>query len=209
MSRARTRRNDHGAVAVLFAICAVLVFGMAAIGVDLGNAMNRKKQTQTSADFAALAGANGLPATGTATVQAVADYINKNQPRTDGTDKCDTSPGPVTVDELTDGDPANGEVTFPSTGRVKVITPASKVQFGLATAIGFSDTCVQGTAEARIASGASGMAPYYATSACSSGPQVLKSDAGGPSIPFSVPTLSHNGESNTSVLSTTDPNPSP
>lgn len=209
VSGRRRTRDERGAIAVVFAICAVLMFGMAAMGVDLGNAMNRKKLTQTSADFAALAGASGLPLTGSTTVQAVADYLNKNQPSTDGTDKCNTATGPVTVAQLTDGDTSNGEVTFPTTTRIKVVAPASKVQFGLANAIGFSDTCVQGVAEARIASGATGMAPYYATSACASGPQVLKSDAGGPSIPFSVPALSHNGESNTSVLSSTDPNPSP
>lgn len=203
------RRDDAGAIAVVFAICAVMFFGLAAIGVDLGNAMNRKKLTQTSADFAALAGANELPDTGTATVQAVADYINKNQPATDGNDKCDQSSGPVTVGELTDGNDLNGEVTFPASGRIKVVTPASKVQFGLGNAIGFSDTCVQSTAVARIASGGFGMAPYYATASCSTGPQVLKSDAGGPSIPFTVPVLSHDSETNTSVLSAASPNPSP
>src|SRR3954462_226653 len=103
-------RDDRGAVAVIFAISALMIFGLAALGVDLGNAMNRKKLTQNSADFAALAGASGLPDTSDATRQIVADYLNKNQPATDGTDKCDTSPGPVTVPELRDGDITNGEV---------------------------------------------------------------------------------------------------
>jgi Flp pilus assembly protein TadG len=188
-------------VAIIFAIATLLIFGMAAIGVDLGNAMNRKKQTQTSADFAALAGANGLPDTGSGTIQAVVDYLNKNQPPTDGNDGCDPSSGPVTAGDLTNGNLLDGEVTFPATGQIKVVSPASRVQFGLANAIGFSDTCVQGTATAQIASSATGMAPYYAAAPCESGPNVLKSDAGGPSIPFTVPTLSHDAESNTSVLS--------
>lgn len=203
-----TRRDERGAVAVIFALSALMIFGLAAVGVDLGNAMNRKKQTQTSADFAALAGAEGLPDTGATTVQKVADYINENQPATDGNDECDTSPGAVTVAQLTDGDDSNGEVTFPG-GRIRVVAPLSKVTFGMANAIGFSDVCVQSVATARIASGSVGMAPFYATSACSTGPQVLKSDAGGPSIPFSVPALSHDAETNTSVLSETNPNPDP
>ncbi len=201
----RRTRNERGAVAIVFAISAVLIFGLAAIGVDLGNAMNRKKETQTSSDFAALAGANGLPDTSPTTVQLVADYLNKNQTSTDGNDKCDQSPGPVTVAELSDGNPTNGEVTFPTTGTVRVLAPQAKVQFGMANAIGFSDACVQSVSTARIASGGAGLGPYYATAGCSTGPQVLKSDAGGPSIPFTVPILARDTETNSSVLSSISP----
>jgi hypothetical protein len=196
-----SRRGERGAVAVVFAICAVLIFGLAALGVDLGNAMNRKKLTQNAADLAALAGADRLPAQDDTTRQKVADYLNANATFTEGNDKCDQSPGDVTVAQLKDGDLSNGEVTFPSADQVRVVSPAAKVQFGLAGAIGFSDKCVQSVATAAIKSGGAGMAPYYAASPCDSGPNVLKSDAGGPSIPFTVPTLSHNAETNTSVLS--------
>ena len=44
-------------------ILVVVLVSVAALGVDLGNAMNRKQVTQNSSDFAALAGANGLPTT--------------------------------------------------------------------------------------------------------------------------------------------------
>jgi Flp pilus assembly protein TadG len=201
----RFARNEGGAVAVIFAISATMIFGLAALGVDLGNAMNRKKLTQNSADFAALAGASGLPDTSDTTRQIVADYLNKNEPDTDGTDKCDTSPGPVTVAQLKDGDTTNGEVTFPTQDQITVVSPESKVQFGLANAIGFNDTCVQSVATAAIKSGGTGMAPYYAAAPCDSGPNVLKSDAGGPSIPFVVPPLSHDTETNTSVLNSASP----
>ena len=66
---------------------------------------------------------------------------------------------------------------------------AVRMQFGIAGVMGFDDVCVQSKSTARIASAWIGMAPYYATDACDQGPQVLKSDAGGPSIPFSVPAL--------------------
>jgi hypothetical protein len=79
----------------------------------------------------------------------------------------------------------------------------------MANAMGFDDTCVQSVAVARISSGSIGMAPFYATTACLTGPQVMKSDAGGPSIPFSVPELAKDGESNTSVLDSSSSNPSP
>lgn len=194
------RRDERGAVAVIFAISALMLFGIAAMGVDLGNAMNRRKETQNSADLAALAGASGLPAQDDTTRQLVADYLNKNAAATDANDKCDTSSGDVTVAQLKDGDNSNGEVTFPGANRIKVVSPSSKVAFGLGNAIGFKDTCVQSVATAAIKSGGTGMAPYYAAAPCDSGPNVLKSDAGGPSIPFSPPPLSHDGETNTSVL---------
>ncbi len=62
-------------------VLVVVLVSVAALGVDLGNAMNRKQVTQNSSDFAALAGANGLPSTATPTVQLVADYLNTNADR--------------------------------------------------------------------------------------------------------------------------------
>lgn len=208
-----SRRDDRGAVAIIFAISALMIFGVAALGVDLGNAMNRKKLTQNNADLAALAGAASLPAADSASQttvrQQVATWLNKNDVLSDGINSCrsDSSVTTVTATDLGDGNVANGEVTFPSSDEVRVVSPPAKVTFGLANAIGFSDTCVQSVATAAIKSGGLGMAPYYAASPCDSGPNVLKSDAGGPSIPFNVPPLSHDAETNTSVLSGT-PNPS-
>lgn len=207
----RRNRNEAGVTAIIFGISALLIFSLAAIGVDLGNAMNRKKQNQTSADLAALAGAGSLPAADAASQlivrQKVADYLNENKPATDG-NACGGS-GTITAAQLSDLDPTNGEVTFLTDSKIKVTAPSTKVNFGLATAMGFNSTCVQGAATAKISSGGTGFAPYYATSACSSGPQVLKSDAGGPSIPFNVPVLAADADTNTSILSTADPNPNP
>jgi hypothetical protein len=196
-------------VAVIFAISAAMIFGLAALGVDLGNAMNRKKLTQNGADLAALAGAEGLPTQDDTTLQKVADYLNKNATATDGSDGCNPDTGPVTVDDLKPTDPygsVNGEVTFPSADEIRVVSPASRVAFGLANAIGFKDTCVQSVATAAIKSGGTGMAPYYATSSCDLGIQTLKSNAAGLSVPPSVPTLYADADTNNSVLSTISPN---
>lgn len=207
----RRDRNESGAVAVMVAVLVVVLFSVAALGVDLGNAMNRKQVTQNSADFAALNGAHGLPDTSSTTVQMVADSLNENAVANDGGTECNANAGQtVTAAMLTDGVESNGEVTFPTgTQRIRVVSPATRVQFGLASVMGYDSTCVSSVATARIASASIGTAPYYATDACDQGPQVLKSDAGGPSIPFSVPALAKDGETNTSVLSTTDPNPNP
>ena len=206
----RRPRDERGAIAVLTVAMLALLLMLGAVGIDLGNAMNRKGQTQTSADFASLAGANGLPSTATPTVQMVADYLNKNQPTSDGTQDCNADAGStITTTMLTDGNIYNGEVTFPSSERIKVVAPAARVQFGLANLFGHDDGCVNATSLARISSGAIGMMPYYVTTACDSGPQVIKSDAGGPSIPFTVPTLFADGQTNNSVLGSVDPNPNP
>ena len=210
--RRRARRDESGAVAIVVAVLIVIVLSIAALGVDLGNAMNRKQLTQNSADFAAIAGANGLPDTTTSTLQLVADYLNDNQPASDNsTAECNVDAGAtITTTMLQDGKNYNGEVTFPTgTTRIRVVSPGTRVQFGLGNVMGFDDTCVQSVAEARISSGNIGMAPFYATDACDQGPQVLKSDAGGPSIPFSVPALYKDAETNSSILSATDPNPNP
>jgi Flp pilus assembly protein TadG len=213
-STVRRRRDDEsGAVAIMVGVLCVVLFAVAALGVDLGNAMNRKQLTQNSADFAALAGGNNLPDTGSNTVQAVADYLNENQPPSDDVLDCNPDAGDeITVGMLTDGNEINGEVTFPTgTTRIRVVSPAARVQFGLANVLGQNDACVQSTAVARIASGKIGMAPFYTTDSCDEGPQVLKSDAGGPSIPFSVPQLANDSDTNSSVLSntTTPTNPTP
>jgi Flp pilus assembly protein TadG len=49
--------SDSGAVAVLVAILALVIFGMAAFAVDLGHAYSVKRQLSVTADASALAGA--------------------------------------------------------------------------------------------------------------------------------------------------------
>lgn len=211
MSRPTRRvRDESGTVAILTAIMAVLLLSIAALGVDLGNAMNRKMETRTAADFSALAGANALPDTSSATLQIVADYLNHNLPPSDGNDAtCNSDPGPVTSADLVDGNAANGEVTFSNGNkRIKVLTPAVKVSFGFAVAMtdGPDSTCVQSSATARISTANTGMQPYYVTGPCSSGPQTLKDNSGGLSLPYTVPTLANDSDTNGSTLSAISPN---
>ena len=54
------QRSDHGAVAVVTAIMAVMLFVIAALVVDLGIARDSRRQAQNTADAAALAAANAL-----------------------------------------------------------------------------------------------------------------------------------------------------
>lgn len=58
--RPTTAFRDEGAVAVIVAIMLVLLFGFAALAVDLGLWMTAKRQLQSAADSAALAGCREL-----------------------------------------------------------------------------------------------------------------------------------------------------
>jgi hypothetical protein len=54
------RRDDSGAIAIIVALFAVVLFGFAALVVDVGNASDVKAQTASAADAAALAGSRDL-----------------------------------------------------------------------------------------------------------------------------------------------------
>ena len=70
--RAR-RRDESGAVAILFGILALLLFVMAGLVVNLGQARDVRRQSQNAADASALAAAGKLyPANGTCVLDAPA-----------------------------------------------------------------------------------------------------------------------------------------
>ncbi len=135
--------RDHGAIAVITAILVILLFAVGALAVDIGNALSRKRQVQTTADFAALAGARELPSAANAKASAYAYLLNN------ATSGMDT--GSWTPAQFDDDDFANGEIDVVGTDRVQVTAPPANVTFGLANAIGFSDTDVQAYAAAAIA----------------------------------------------------------
>jgi hypothetical protein len=96
MGRARAaRRNEAGAIAIVVAICSVILFVLAALVVDLGLARDVRRQSQNASDASALAAANALYPTGNAchllnpsgtmtspciadAVQAAKDYADVN-----------------------------------------------------------------------------------------------------------------------------------
>lgn len=74
MSLSSGRRDDHGAVAVLTAVLALMLFGIAALVVDLGIARDNRRQAQNTADAAALAAANALYASTPARLNRPGDF---------------------------------------------------------------------------------------------------------------------------------------
>jgi hypothetical protein len=173
-------RSERGAVAIVATISLLMLFSCAAVAVDLGNAFARKRDLQSQADFAALAGGDGLGegnsyVAGDPAVVAVADYLNQNMPQNDAgaftvspSDLIDDS------DHIPDGDTAeaNGEVYFLPGDKMRVITPRAMVNFGLASAIGFDHVNVASDATVQIRSGG-GVLPFYAVDGCDYGPQTM------------------------------------
>jgi Flp pilus assembly protein TadG len=200
------QRDESGVVAVVAAVLVTLLFAVAALGVDLGNAMDRRQKVQTQADFAALAGGAELPAaslTPLATdpeVLAVARYLINNDVLDDGTRKLDlkgmteTTLAAKLVSNSAADQAAYGHVYYgrfnssgqlvPSLNHLTVTTPGKKISFGLASAVGFSDVTVTGRATAGIFSrGAIASLPFYAYDGCDWGQQIISHSTSNASAP--------------------------
>jgi hypothetical protein len=162
----RTARSDEGAVAIVVALCAIVLFGFGALAVDLGNQYARARTAQTDADFAALAGAAQLPDQ-SAAFKAAYNYLKLNLPQ-------DDNGAPVgDPANYTDGAPGNGEISFPTATRITIITPLRTVSFGLAGALGFKSGSVTRTATAEVRSPKKTL-PFFLNLSCNVGSQVIK-----------------------------------
>jgi hypothetical protein len=184
----RRIRTDRGAVAIIVAVAAVAIFGIAAMAVDLGNAFARTKAVQSQADLAALAGGGSLPGAKTASddaVKAVVEYLNHNQPQSDG-QSCVPSQNCVTANQLVNGNDADGEVHFLSNTLLRVISPPANVRFSLAGVLGVNKTAVQREATVGIFSPGP-VVPFFLPQDCSAGTVVLKASSYNPGAPTFTP----------------------
>ena len=188
------RRDDRGAIAVVFALTCVLLFGLAAVAVDLGNAYQRKREVQSQADVAALAAAAYLPDQA-AVLAAVCRSSSLNTKVGQGNLDC-SSPTAVAHASTTEADPAcpgtvqtSGRpfVYFFATeaSRVKVCAPQARVSFGIAGALPGVGSAIDVTASATVAMGTPGAnagMPFYGvggSSGCDWGPEQLVDPANG------------------------------
>jgi hypothetical protein len=182
--------GDAGVIAIVVALSvSTFVLGFAALAVDLGSAYVRKAELQSIANRLALAGARGLPTivqSGGA-VQQIGQALS-NICQTDAVpgvcviapDGTGSAPAPGW---MTDGNPANGEVTFFSDpdGNAKyrlanrvtdlaasglatalqVKLPPSTVTFGLAAAFGTDSATLTKSATSRVGTPlGNGMLPF-------------------------------------------------
>lgn len=180
--RLDTVRQERGAIAVVFAICAALLFSVAALGVDLGNAFVRRRDAQSQADLAALAGGAALPGSKSATdpaVLAVADYLLRNYPQDDSGVSLPSKS--ALAAQLVDGNDSNGEVYFPTSTKLRVVTPLATVNFGLANVMGFHNTRVDASATVQILSPGKPL-PFMLPENCVTGPVELKDSSSDPTV---------------------------
>lgn len=211
MKSRSTVRDEQGAVAVMVAMLSVLLLSMAALAVDLGNAVARSTGVQAQADHAALAGgsklttsvnASGVPSADV--VNEVRDFLNNNQPQ-DDSDSCwrNTPVDCVASSDLTNGALADGEVQFTAEG-MKVTAPASFVDFGFAGVFGGGGADggidVSRTATVNVFTAGKLVLPMYALVGCDWGSQTIGSPPPG-QLPSVVPdTMQYPNDTNQTTM---------
>lgn len=163
-------RRDDGAIAVMSALLAVLLFSIGALAVDLGNLQARRRITQSTADLAALAGAQGLPDAALARTYAL-DYLLKNPVFGQAFAACpgcySDGDGPDYANgEIIVTDSAGNTVTTGTGGKkVRVIVPRRTVPYGLAGVMGFNSGTVHAAATTIVGSPGKGKILPFGVSA--------------------------------------------
>lgn len=118
-------KNDKGAIAIIAAVVLIVMLGMAAFVVDVGNLYAEKAKLQTAMDAASLAGAQDLPDTSKATTTAN-QYI-----------------------QLNGYNPSDFNITFSDSNHIISISGIKNVGFTFARVLGFQSSGVYSTADAR------------------------------------------------------------
>lgn len=80
------RARDEGAVAVIVAVSITALLALAALTVDAGAYYSERRQMQTAADAAALAGVQDLPSDPGTAVSEAQNYASVNSPEADSND---------------------------------------------------------------------------------------------------------------------------
>lgn len=180
-------RDERGAVAVMVSVTVVVLFGVAALSVDLGNAWARKRAIQKQADLSVLSAAHLLPTTDTnsATIAAeVARYLAENL--------ATGQAGAISGEQLLNDVESDGEIHFLSSAgdpctvgcpRMRVVTPSARVEFGLAGVLGQSGTDLQRSASVEVYSAVPdgpSLVPFWLPSGCALGPAFMDASGGNP-----------------------------
>ncbi len=148
--RRPARRNERGAILVLAAVLMTALMGMAAIAVDLANARQQHRQSQGSADAAALAAAQDLPRP-VDVVATAKEYAAENHGVTSADWVGCQDPDPLP--ELPDLANSNTCISIDEAfSRVRVMMPVRQVETYFARVLGVRtvDVRADATAEAKL-----------------------------------------------------------
>ena len=203
----RTSRDDNGTIAVMVALMSLVILGMAAVAIDVGQVYAKRASLQSAADQAVLAAAAELDGTTVCTagaVDAAKQYLLSNW--------IDQGGDPKTLTDIDLGGSAGDGNGYMSCNkwRVELWAPTAKVNLGLAKAVtSRSDIRVPAHAVAEVRSPRLGTLPFYATPTCSNGQQVLSTDSSGhaslPVIPLTPSTGTLNSSNVTALSPTSTP----
>ena len=157
----RRRDDEHGAVAVITAIVATMLFLIAALVVDIGLARDTKRQSQNAADASALAAGNVLYLTGascttapcfTQAVQAAKDYALANFNVAAGAWAGCTDPGKLAYVQSGQTPCISfNDATAPTQVRVRI--PTRTIGTSLGTLAGVDDIAIATVARAAMIPG--------------------------------------------------------
>ena len=167
----RRLRDDDGAVAILVAAAALALFGIGALAVDIGHLYSVRRESQTSADLAALSGAQQLPSQRVLACVKAVDYLNDNKPGA-------TDYG-IASASCSSGGTADGKTVVISADgtTIDVKVPDQQVDIGLGAIFGFSKGYTAAGAKVEIRSPGR-LLPFGLTICQTLGYVVLKANPG-------------------------------
>jgi hypothetical protein len=148
-------RDEDGAVVLLVVVVSMIIFGIAALVVDLGQARVMRQEAQAASDASALAGMNALYLAGTSTpdvadaVTAAKQYAADNYGVAEADwDGC-TDPAPLPhVPDATETCISFDDATAPT--QMRVIAPLKTIELNFAAALGFDSMQVSAVAQAKM-----------------------------------------------------------
>ena len=179
------KRDERGATALLAALLALVVLGLGAVVVDVGQAWAKRSLEQTSVDLAVMAAAAELTSGGACNPEVVAKATEFLVSKTGN-----AVAGQYPIDLGGTEDDGNGWIHCED-WKVTLQAPASRVDYGLAGVISDDDHVdVAAQATAQIKSpGQSASLPMYAVSGCDTGHQQLSDPPPGPPPAVTPPAL--------------------
>ena len=192
----RDRRDESGAIAVMVALMSMVILGMAAVAIDMGQVYAKRASLQSAVDQAVLAAAAKIDGTNvcTASAQSTAKtFLISNW--------IDQGGDPKAISDIDlGGSAADGNGYMTCTGwRVDLWAPTAKVNLGLAKAVSDETTInVPAHAAAEIMSPKLATLPMYISSSCISGSQVSITDPpNGHAAAITPPDFPETGATNT------------
>ena len=149
------RRDEQGAVVLLVVTMSMIIFGIAALVVDLGQARVMRQEAQAASDASSLAGMNALYLAGTPTpdlpgaVTAAKDYAADNYGVTEADWDACVDPAPLAhLPDPSETCLSFDDATAPT--QMRVIAPLKTIELNFAAALGFDTLQVSAVAQAKM-----------------------------------------------------------